>query len=151
MDLSQGAACREIGLVVWFRPLSYLPFLYRKSLHYYQLPLLAPISLIPGRIGLLASHFCCYDFFPFPYFDSIPDRLPNPERPPRLLSMTDRTPTTSSPKILRRYPYRSPRLYLSIRHVILDPHRLRSHSTCRRAVPLSWTMTHRAYSLISDR
>ena len=63
MDLSQGTACREIGLVVWFRPLSYLPFLYRKSLHYYQLPLLAPISLIPGRIGLLASHFCDFGVY----------------------------------------------------------------------------------------
>ena len=74
--------------------------------------------------------------FPFPYPDTIPDRLPSPDRPPRLLSMTDRTPKTSSPRILRRYPYRSPRLRLSIRHVTLDPLRLRSHATCRRAVPL---------------
>ena len=59
--------------------------------------------------------------FSSPYPDSIPDRLSNPKQPPRLLSMTDRTPTTSPPKILRRYPYRSPRLCLSIRHVTLDP------------------------------
>ena len=59
------------------------------------------------RCGLLR-------LFPFPYPDSIPDQLPYPERPPRPLSMTNRTPKTSSPKILRRYPYRSPKLCLSI-------------------------------------
>ena len=64
----------------------------------------------------------CSDFSPFPYPDSIPDQLPSPDRPPRLLSMTDRTPKTSIPKILRRYPYRFLRLCLSIRHVTLDPH-----------------------------
>ena len=77
-------------------------------------------------------HWECYDFFLFLTLD----RLPSPERPPKPLSMTDRTPTTSSLRILRGYPYRSPRLCLSIRHIILDPPRLRSDSTCRRAVPL---------------
>ena len=70
--------------------------------------------------------------FPLPYPDSIPDRLPYPDRPLRLLSMTNRTPKTSIPKILRQYPYRSPRLCLSMRHVIPYPHQLQLHlPTCR--------------------
>ena len=86
-----------------------------------------------GQIVTL-DHLLCYDFSlfltPTRYWTNY--HTPNDHR--RLLSMTNRTLKTSSPKILRRYPYRSPRLCLSIQHVILYPHRLRSRLhllTCR--------------------
>ena len=64
--------------------------------------------------------------FPFPYLNSWPDHLPNPDRPPILLSMTDRPPKASFLKILQQYPYRSPTIPLSIQHVTLCPHWLHS-------------------------